>query len=119
MLSLRYHLFLVQDFMFLKSIRKTPLSVPVLKLFLSFMFSPRTCVDPKLKLESGGDLWIDYLEKTTSLSAISDQGVSCVNTVELIYIISFGIAILFGLGNVQRKPHIVWAIFEKILIIYK
>ena len=49
-------------------------------------FQPRTCVDPRI---SKNDIahFIRYKSKTYSFGVLSDEGLPCVNQIELMYIV--------------------------------
>ena len=55
-----------------------------------------------MEFSSENELLINYREQTIAFSKKSDQGLPCVNTVEALYLVSAIIAILIGIGIVQR-----------------
>ena len=66
------------------------------------ILSPRTCVEPRLEFNSANELLINYKEQTISISEKSDQGRVCVNSVEIVYLVSAIIAISTGIGIVHE-----------------
>ena len=73
-------------------------------------FQPRTCVDPRI---SKNDIahFIRYKSKTYSFGVLSDEGLPCVNQIELMYIILSQDLLKLGFIDVgdgcwRRKFHI-------------
>ena len=66
------------------------------------ILSPRTCVEPRLEFNSANELLINYKEQTISISEKSDQGGVCVNSVEIVYLVSAIVAISTGIGIVHE-----------------
>ena len=79
-----------------------------MKFFENNIFSPRTCVQPRLEFNLENELLINYKEQTIAISEKSDQGPACVNTVEAVYLASAIIAIFTGIGIVHGSlwPHV-------------
>ena len=59
----------------------------------------RTCVSPSIQNDTNGELRIIYYSLTTSF-VDSDEGLPCVNKIEMVYITMMGIVFAFVLGFV-------------------
>ena len=70
------------------------------KMVRSFYF--RTCVDPILISNGENEKKIRYASLTADISAISDEGLDCVNTVEIAYFRLMGIVLLLGFVSFIR-----------------
>ena len=71
-------------------------------------FQPRTCVDPRISQNDVAHS-IRYRSKTYSFGVISDEGLPCVNQIELAYIIlsqdlPTGLTWLSSLKSIRLKP---------------
>ena len=66
----------------------------------SFYF--RTCVDPNLISIGENEKKIRYSSLTADIFAVSDEGLDCVNTVEIAYFCLMGVVLLLGFVSFLR-----------------
>ena len=69
------------------------------KMVQSFYF--RTCVDPTIE-NDGENTQIRYSSLTADISATSDEGLDCVNNVEIAYFCLMGVVLILGFVSFLR-----------------